>query len=178
MIFRPLPLAGACLIELQPQADDRGSFMRTFCRDEFAGHGLDPACAQSSVSRNTLRGTLRGMHFQADPHAECKLVRCSRGRLFDVIVDLRQGSPTRGRWHGTELDADRPLALYVPAGFAHGFLTLEDNTEVSYQISVPYRPEAARGFRWDDPGVAIAWPEAPRHLSERDRQLPAFADAC
>jgi dTDP-4-dehydrorhamnose 3,5-epimerase len=175
VIFRELPLAGAFLIELEPQRDERGLFARTFCEDEFRAHGLEPHVAQCNVSWNARRGTLRGLHYQAEPHAEAKLVRCARGAVFDVIVDLRRDSPSRGRWHAVELDAAGRRMLFVPAGFAQGFQTLADDTEVLYQMSTAYRPELARGIRWDDPTLSIKWPETgERIVSERDRSLPFF----
>jgi dTDP-4-dehydrorhamnose 3,5-epimerase len=175
--FEPAPIAGAFIVRAEPIEDERGFFARTWCRDEFLRHGLNPALAQCSASYNRRAGTLRGMHWQAAPHAEAKLVRCTRGALFDVIVDLRPGPATRGRWFGLELRAGAPEMLYVPEGCAHGFITLADDTEVFYQISVPYHPAAARGFRWDDPEVAIAWPRAPQVVSPADRALPLLRDA-
>jgi len=175
--FTPTPLAGAFVVSAERMADERGHFARLYCRDEFARHGLDPALAQSSVSWNRDSGTLRGMHYQAAPHAEAKLVRCTRGALFDVIVDLRPESGTRGSWFGMELAAGGDDMLYVPEGFAHGFLTLAADTEVHYQISVPYHPAASRGFRWDDPEVGISWPAQPAVISARDRELPLLRDA-
>lgn len=177
MKFTPTPLAGAFVVSAERLADERGHFARLYCRDEFARHGLDPSLAQCSVSWNRTTGTLRGMHYQAAPHAEAKLVRCTRGALFDVIVDLRPDSGTRGRWFGIELAAAGDDMLYVPEGFAHGFLTLAADTEVHYQISVPYHPPASRGFRWDDPEVGIAWPARPEVISPRDRELPLLRDA-
>ncbi|HEX6040824.1 dTDP-4-dehydrorhamnose 3,5-epimerase [Longimicrobium sp.] len=179
MIFVPTLLDGAWVVEPEPVEDERGFFARTWCADEFRARGLDPALAQCSVSFNRRRGTLRGMHFQAAPHAEAKLVRCTRGALWDVVVDLRPGSPTFTRWFGVELTADNHRALYVPQGFAHGFQTLADDTEVFYQISVPYAPGAGRGVRWDDPAFGIRWPHADaRILSDRDRAYPDFDPAC
>lgn len=177
MRFTPTPLAGAIVVSAERMADERGHFARLYCRDEFARHGLDPSLSQCSVSWNRTAGTLRGMHYQAAPHAEAKLVRCTRGALFDVIVDLRPGSGTRGRWFGLELAATGDDMLYVPEGFAHGFLTLAADTEVHYQISVPYQPAASRGFRWDDPEVGISWPARPEVISARDRELPLLRDA-
>jgi dTDP-4-dehydrorhamnose 3,5-epimerase len=175
MIFRELPLRGAFLIRMEPHGDDRGSFSRTFCAAEFEEHGLNPEIQQCSTSHNSRRGTLRGMHYQAEPHAEEKLVRCTRGAIYDVIVDLRPGSPTRGRWEAIELTDENRRMLYVPQGFAHGFQTLADDTEILYQISVRYHPESARGIRWNDPTLGIRWPEAPeRIISERDQRLPLF----
>ncbi len=177
MKFVPTPLAGAFVVRAERIADERGHFARLYCREEFARHGLDPSLAQCSVSGNRRAGTLRGMHYQSAPHAEAKLVRCTRGALFDVIVDLRPDSATRGRWFGIEMAAGSDDMLYVPEGFAHGFLTLADDTEVHYQISVPYHAPAARGFRWDDPEVGIAWPARPGVISARDRGLPLLRDA-
>jgi dTDP-4-dehydrorhamnose 3,5-epimerase len=168
-------VAGAYLVELEPKEDDRGFFARIWCRDEFAELRLNPEVAQVSISRNPRAGTLRGLHFQRAPHEEAKLVRCSRGAIFDVVVDLRPDSPTRGAWFGAELDEERGAALYVPEGCAHGFQTLVDDTDVLYLISYPYVPEAAAGVRWDDPVFAIGWPETPaRTISQRDRSWPDF----
>jgi dTDP-4-dehydrorhamnose 3,5-epimerase len=173
MRFVALELEGAHVIELEPYEDERGSFARIWCRDELADHGLTAELAQCSISRNARAGTLRGLHFQQAPHEEAKLVRCTRGSIFDVIVDLRPGSPTRFRWLGVELEAERGNALFVPEGFAHGFQTLVDDAEVLYMISHPYVPEASAGVRWDDPAFAIDWPEAAaRTISERDRSWP------
>lgn len=170
MRFVPLELDGAFLVELERYEDERGFFARTWDGGEFLAHGLAGGIVQSSISRNTSAGTLRGMHFQSAPHEETKLVRCTRGTIYDVIVDLRTGSATHQKWVGVELDADRATALYVPKGFAHGFQTLVDDTEVLYLMSTPYVPEASTGVRWDDPAFAIAWPEADsRTLSDRDR---------
>jgi dTDP-4-dehydrorhamnose 3,5-epimerase len=178
MQFRETKLRGAYQIELELHADDRGSFARTYCSREFEAHGLNPRIAQCNVSCNDRRGTVRGMHYQAAPHQEAKLIRCSRGALYDVIVDLRPESPTFREWTGVELIAQpgRPSGmLYVPAGFAHGFQTLADDTEVLYQMSEFYAPDAARGFRWNDPAFAIAWPAPVSIISERDRTYPDFA---
>jgi dTDP-4-dehydrorhamnose 3,5-epimerase len=175
MIFRETPLAGLFLIEPEPRSDERGFFARTFCADEFRAHGLDPCVAQCSVSFNRRRGTLRGLHFQRAPHEEDRLVRCTAGAIFDVAVDLRDGSATRGRWWGITLSAAERNQLYVPKGFAHGFLTLEDDVEVAYQMSVPYTPEGAAGYRYDDPAFAIEWPFPPVVIAQRDLELPWFA---
>lgn len=177
MKFLPTPLAGAFVVRAERMADERGHFARLYCREEFARQGLDPSLAQCSASWNRRARTLRGMHYQAAPHAETKLVRCTRGALFDVIVDLRPDSATRGRWFGIELSAVGDDMLYVPAGFAHGFLTLAADTEVHYQISTPYQPAASRGFRWDDPEVGITWPVQPEVISPRDHGLPLLRDA-
>ncbi len=172
--FLPTPIAGAWLIEMEPVEDERGAFARSFCREEFARHGLNPAVAQCSVSTNRRKGTLRGMHYQAAPHEETKLVRCTRGAIHDVILDLRPQSPTFRKWFAVELSADNRRMLYVPAGFAHGFQSLTDNTEVFYQISTPYHPESARGVRWDDPAFGIEWPATERIISDKDRHYPDF----
>jgi dTDP-4-dehydrorhamnose 3,5-epimerase len=174
--FRETALAGVWIVEPEPVTDRRGFFARTWCRREFAARGLDPALAQCSVSYNTRRGTVRGLHFQAAPHAEAKLVRCTRGAIHDVAVDVRHGSPTFGRWVAAELTADNHSMLYVPEGVAHGFQTLTDEAEVFYQISAFHEPDAARGVRWDDPTVGVAWPVAEVTVSERDARLPRLAD--
>ncbi|MDX1656340.1 MAG: dTDP-4-dehydrorhamnose 3,5-epimerase [Candidatus Competibacteraceae bacterium] len=177
MIFHPTPLAGVWLIEPQPMADRRGFFARTFCAREFAQRGLNAQLSQCSISHNRRRGVLRGLHYQAQPLPEAKLVRCSRGRIFDVAVDLRPASPTRGQWFAAELDADNRRALYIPEGCAHGFQTLVDDSEVFYQISADYRPQLSRGIRWDDPTLAIRWPlPGSAILSERDRTLPLLQE--
>jgi dTDP-4-dehydrorhamnose 3,5-epimerase len=175
MIFRETPLAGAFVIEAERIEDERGFFARTYSREDLASHGLDPEIAQCSVSFNHRRGTLRGLHFQTAPFEEVKLVRCTRGSIWDVIVDIRPGSPTRGKHFAAVLSAEERNALYIPRGFAHGFITLEDASEVFYQISAPYSAEHARGYRWDDPTFAIPWPEPATVISERDRNLPLFS---
>ena len=172
MKFTATPLAGSFVVELARMEDERGFFARSFCREEFLAHGLNPAIAQCNLSWNRLKGTLRGMHYQAAPREEAKLVRCTRGAVYDVIVDLREGSPTRHHWYALRLDADNRLGLYVPTGFAHGFQALEDGSEVLYQMSEFYKPELARGLRWDDPRLAIAWPLSDPIVSERDRAHP------
>lgn len=174
MVFRQTELKGAYLIELEPIADERGFFARTFCRREFERHGLNPTVAQCSISCNRAKGTLRGMHYQAAPHGEVKLVRCLAGSIYDVIIDLRPDSATRGKWLAVELGTRHGSMLYIPEGFAHGFQTLEDDTQVLYQISEFYEPASARGVRWDDPAFAIDWPVGPRILSERDRSYPDY----
>jgi dTDP-4-dehydrorhamnose 3,5-epimerase len=176
VIFRPTPLAGVFLVEIERREDERGFFARTFCREEFAAHGLEPAVAQCSVSFNRTAGTVRGMHYQAPPRREAKLVRCTRGAIFDAVVDLHPDSPTFGRPFTVELTADGHLALYVPPELAHGFQTLEDDTEVLYQMSEAYAPGFDRGFRWNDAAVGIAWPRPAAVISERDRALPLFAE--
>lgn len=175
MIFKETELKGSYLIELEPAVDERGFFARTFCRHEFERHGLNPSVAQCNISYNRKRGTLRGMHYQAAPRGEVKLVHCIAGSVYDVIIDLRPDSATYGKWLAVELAAhsDRNM-LYVPDGFAHGFQTLEDDTLVFYQMSEFYEPASARGIRWDDPGFAIRWPDIPPILSERDRSFSDF----
>lgn len=175
MIFVPAPLAGAFVIELKRLEDDRGFFARSFCREEFEKHGLNPSVDQCNVSFNPRRGTLRGMHFQADPHAEDKLVRCTQGVIWDVIVDLRTGSPSYAKWFGVELSASSRRALYIPKGFAHGFQTLSDDAEVLYMMAESYHPGFARGVRWNDPAFAIEWPIADPIISDRDRALPLLS---
>lgn len=175
MIFRETPLSGAWVIDIEPLEDERGFFARTFCREEFETHGLDSTVVQSSVSFNQQERTLRGMHYQAAPHEEIKVVRCTAGAVFDVIIDLRPHSPTFTQWHAETLSAENRTMLYIPGGFAHGFLTLEDHTEVLYQMSEFYYPDSARGVRWDDPTFAIEWPAEPRLISNRDRGYPDFA---
>jgi dTDP-4-dehydrorhamnose 3,5-epimerase len=170
--FVELDLPGAFLVELERNEDERGFFARTFCEREFAARGLLTRFPQCSLSRNLRRGTLRGMHYQAAPHQEAKLVRCVAGAVHDVIVDMGADSPCRWRWVGRRLDAREGVALYVPPGFAHGFLTLEDGTDVFYQTSEFHLPEAARGWRWNDPAVAVAWPFEPLVVSARDRGDP------
>ena len=177
MILHPAPIAGVFLVALERIEDERGSFARTFDRAAFRAHGLDPTVAQCNLSTNRRRGTLRGLHWQAAPHQEHKLVRVTRGAIWDVAVDLREGSPTRGRHFAAVLSAANGDALFVPAGCAHGFVTLEDDSELVYQISTPYSAAHARGVRWDDPELAIPWPLAPAVISERDGGLPSWAEA-
>jgi dTDP-4-dehydrorhamnose 3,5-epimerase len=173
--FTATPLAGAWLIAVEPQEDERGSFARVWCAREFGAQGLDTRLVQASVSLNRRRGTLRGMHWQASPHEETKLVRCTRGAIHDVIIDLRPDSPTFTRHFAAELTADNRLALYVPQGLAHGFQTLADETEVLYQMSAFHVPEAGRGVRWNDPAFGIRWPIAPPVLNQRDATYPDFS---
>lgn len=173
MIFRETALPGVYVVEIEPRSDHRGLFARTWCQREFVEHRLNAGLVQVSLSFNKHRGTLRGMHYQAAPHAEAKLVRCTRGAIWDVALDLRQGSPTFRRYVGVELTADNRKALYIPEGVAHGFQTLEDDTEVLYQMSEFYAPEAARGVRYDDPAFAIPWPISQPILLERDRAYPS-----
>jgi dTDP-4-dehydrorhamnose 3,5-epimerase len=174
MIFTALALPGAFLIEVEPQADERGSFARIWCAREFGARGLSDRIAECAVSFNRRRGTLRGMHYQAAPHAQAKVVHCARGAIYDVIIDLRSGSSTYLRWLAVPLLARSGQRLYVSEGFAHGFQTLEDDTEVVYQMSDCYCPEAERGIRWDDPTFAIAWPDARPTISSKDRGYSDF----
>jgi dTDP-4-dehydrorhamnose 3,5-epimerase len=172
MKFAATPLSGAYVIDAQRAEDERGFFARAFCAEEFAAHGLAAPVNQCSISFNARKGTLRGLHFQAVPHAEDKLVRCTSGAIFDVIVDLRSGSPTARQWFGTELTALNHRSLYIPQGFAHGFISLADRTEVLYMISVPYAADFARGLRWNDPALGIRWPMEPVVISARDAAFP------
>jgi dTDP-4-dehydrorhamnose 3,5-epimerase len=176
MQFHQTPLAGVWILELDRLGDERGWFARSFDAEEFAARGMNPAVVQCNTSFNARRGTLRGMHYQADPHGESKLVRCVRGAIFDVALDLREGSPTRLGWHGVELSEENRLALYIPAGLAHGFQSLSENTELLYLMGDPFVAEAARGVRWDDPAFAIQWPEldVERTISERDATYPDY----
>jgi dTDP-4-dehydrorhamnose 3,5-epimerase len=175
MIFTPTELEGAYLIDLEPREDERGFFARAWAEEEFAEHGLSTDVVQANIAFNRRTGTLRGMHFQRDPHAEVKVVRCTRGALYDVIVDLRPGSPTHTRWIGVELTADNRRALYVPEGFAHGYQTLADDTEAYYQVSAAYASHAEGGVRWNDPAFGIEWPAPePPVMSDKDRAWPDY----
>jgi len=172
MIFTQSPLSGAYVVDMQPLPDERGFFARSYCADEFAAHGLGPELRQCSVSYNARKGTLRGMHYQGPPHEEHKLVRCTAGAIFDVIVDIRAASPTYRRWYGAELTQDNRRSLFIPPGFAHGFVSLTDHAEVYYMISVAHAPQFSRGLRWNDPAFAIKWPLPPAVISERDAGYP------
>ena len=174
MKFAAAGLAGAFIIDIERLPDERGFFARTFCRDEFAAQGLRTEFVQCNTSFNQRRGTLRGMHFQSEPHAEAKLVRCTRGAIHDVIVDLRPESPTYCRWVAVELTADNERMLYVPEGVAHGFQTLADASEVFYQMATMFRPESAAGVRWNDPAFDIRWPLADPIVSARDAGYSDF----
>jgi len=174
MIFTETTLRGAFLIDIERHEDERGFFARSWCRREFEAHGLNPEIAQCNVSFNVRKGTLRGMHYQIEPSEEAKLVRCTRGALCDVIVDLRPDSPSFKQHVSEVLTAENRRMLFVPEGFAHGFLTLEDATEVLYQMSEYHVPERGRGFRWNDPAFGIAWPAEVVVISERDRDYPDF----
>jgi len=176
LTFHKTKLPGVFEINLDSKPDERGLFARTWCQKEFENSGLNPKLVQCSVSFNTRKGTLRGLHYQAAPYPEAKLVRCTRGALFDVVVDLRADSPTFRDWIGVILTATDRNMLYVPEGCGHGFLTLEDETEVFYQMSEFYHPELARGVRWDDPAFQIVWPAEAQVISERDRSYPNFEE--
>lgn len=176
MNFLPTKLNGAYIVEPELLEDERGSFARTFCQNEFREHGLKDIFVQCNISLNKKKGTLRGMHYQAPPHDEAKLVRCTAGAVCDVIVDLRRTSPTYRQWISVELTAANRRALYVPEGFAHGFQSLCEDSELFYQMSEFYHPESARGFRWDDAAFAIHWPLAVSRLSQSDRDYPDYAD--
>jgi dTDP-4-dehydrorhamnose 3,5-epimerase len=174
MKYHETKLPGVFEISIEPMADERGFFARSWCEKEFEAHGLNPALVQCNISVNKRKGTLRGVHYQVAPHSETKLVRCTRGAIFDVIVDLRSDSPTFKRWVGIVLTAEKRNMAYVPEGCAHGFLTLGDDTEVFYQMSQFYNTEAARGVRWNDPAFAIDWPAKVEVISERDGAYPNF----
>ena len=174
MKFVETPLAGAYLIDLEKRGDDRGFFARVFCRKEFGDVGLARSFVQVNNSSSADEGTLRGMHYQLHPYAETKVVRCIRGALWDCIIDLRIGSPTFGQWYGAVLAAEERRMLYVPKGFAHGFITLEPNTEAFYFVDEFYAPQHERGVRWNDPQFGIEWPAEPKVLSEKDANHPDF----
>ncbi len=174
MLFQKTKLAGIRLIDLQPASDDRGFFARIYCEREFTGHGLVTSFPQHSTSFNARKGTLRGMHYQRAPHGETKVVRCTSGSIFDVVVDVRDDSPTRGQWQGFELSADNRRAVYIAEGFAHGFQALTENAEVTYMISAFHVPDAAAGFRYDDPAIGIVWPLPVSTISPRDLGWPGL----
>jgi dTDP-4-dehydrorhamnose 3,5-epimerase len=174
MIFVETALKGAFIIEPEKLEDERGFFARTWCQQEFATHGLNPLLVQCNISFNRRKGTLRGIHYQAKPHEEARLVRCTRGAIYDVIIDLRPYSPTFKQWAAFELTANNHRMLYVPEGYAHGFQTLEDHTEVFYQMSEFYAPAQAGGVRWNDPTFGIQWPPAERIISKQDQSYPNF----
>lgn len=174
MQFHDTAIAGVRTIDLDKRGDDRGFFARVFCQNEFEQAGLVRSIAQVNNSLGAKAGTLRGLHYQRAPHQETKIVRCLRGSLWDVALDLREGSPTFGKWHGEKLTADNRRMLYVPKGCAHGFITLEDDTEILYLVDEFYAPEAERTVRWDDPEFAIDWPIEPTVVSDKDRAAPYF----
>lgn len=174
MKFKELPLKGAYLIDLEPQQDDRGFFSRVFCRNELADQGLKTGIVQANLSQNHERGTLRGMHYQRAPHAEVKMVRCTRGAIYDVIIDIRPDSPTYLQWHGEELTDENRTTLYVPEGFAHGYQSLTDDSEVLYFVTAFYAPDHEGAIRWNDPSFEIDWPIAEPIVSEKDAAHPDF----
>lgn len=175
MRFAATAVQGAMIVELDGHEDPRGYFARTFCEEEFSRAGLEMRIVQTNISRNPKRLTLRGMHYQAEPHGEPKIVHCVRGWIFDVAVDLRPQSPTYRRWAGVELDADNNRLFYIPRGCAHGFLTLEANSDIVYLMGAPYVADSGRGVRWDDPTFGVEWPAAPAEMSERDRGYADFS---
>lgn len=175
MLFEKTALEGGYIIDVKEIADDRGFFARAWCQHEFEEHGLTSKLAQANISFNRYKGTLRGLHYQASPHEEAKLVRCTKGGIFDVMVDLRPASSTYGKWVGVELTAENHRMLLVPEGFAHGFQTLQDDTEVFYQVSEFYTPDAEQGARYDDPTFEIAWPLEVSVISDKDASWPAYS---
>lgn len=182
MVFTETKLKGAYIIDLKPIEDERGFFARSFCKNEFERLGLIGQVLQTNISTNKKKGTLRGLHMQLEPHGEVKLVRCTKGAIFDVMVDMREASPTYKQWVGVELTEDNYRMLYVPKGFAHGYLTLVDNTDVTYQVSDVYAPGFERCFRWDEPTFGIEWPIEPVVISEKDRShaflsMPSLSSA-
>jgi dTDP-4-dehydrorhamnose 3,5-epimerase len=174
MIFQDIKIRGAFEIHVEAKPDERGFFARTWCQEEFEKRGLNPRLVQCSISFSVRKGTLRGMHYQADPYAEAKLVRCTQGAIYDVVIDLRPKSPTFKTWIAVDLTAEKRNMVYIPEGCAHGFLTMADESEVLYQMSEIYNPGSARGVRWDDPTFQIVWPAKVEVISERDRTYPDF----
>lgn len=174
MLFNPMRLSGSYLIECEPFKDDRGELIKSFSKEAFSRIGLEADFVECNISRNLTKGTLRGMHFQASPYEEVKLISCTRGSLYDVIVDLRPDSSTYKEWIAIELRAEDRKLIYVPKGFAHGFQTLEDDTELFYQVSAPYRPAYGRGVRWNDPAFKIIWPLEVTRISQKDRECRDF----
>lgn len=177
MLFEPLSVAGAFLVKPEPLVDERGLFARVWCEAEFSKHGIPMQPVQANVGFSPRRGTLRGLHYQVAPDLEAKLVRCTRGVVYDVLVDLRPDSPTYLKWCAVELDAEARWSVYVPPLCAHGYLTLSDDAEVYYQASAPFAPQSARGVRWDDPVLSIQWPIAVELVSDRDRSWPLLAES-
>ena len=176
MIFTKTNLEGAYVIDIEKKEDDRGFFARTFCAQEFLSNELDSTFVQANTSFNYKKGTLRGMHFQKSPYEEDKLVRCTKGSIFDVIIDIRKDSPTYKKWFGVELSEENRKSLFVPKGFAHGYLTLEDNSEVTYLVTEFYTPEADSGIKFDDPAFNIEWPMTPVVISEKDSNHPDYKE--
>lgn len=175
MIFLETELSGSYVIDLERLEDARGFFARSWCQREYAAHGLNPRLVQCNISFNPFKGTLRGMHYQVTPFEEAKLIRCTRGSIYDVVVDLRSNSASFGKYFSIVLTSENRKMLYVPEGFAHGFMTMEDHTEVFYQMSEFYAPEHAKGFRWNDPVFGIRWPGEVKIMSDRDRSYPDFS---
>jgi len=175
MRFTATPLAGAFIIDVQRHEDSRGFFARTYCEQEFAAHGINQQPVQSNISFNTTRGTLRGMHYQRAPYAEAKLVRCTAGKIFDVIVDIRENSPTLHHWFSIELDSTSHRAIYIPEGFAHGFQTLEARSEVFYEMFRVFQPGHAEGLHWNDPTLGIKWPLDVMAISKKDEAYPSLS---
>jgi len=174
MKFLQTNIPGVFLIDIEPITDERGMFARLWCKEEFKQAGLSTDLSQFSISYNNLRGTLRGMHYQLPPHAETKIIRCTQGAVYDVVLDLRNSSPTYKKWYGCELSSENHRMLYVPEGLAHGFITLVDHTEMLYQISTSYAVQSAQGVRWNDPSFSISWPFLPMVISARDTSYPDF----
>lgn len=168
MTFTETPIAGLWVIELEPVRDHRGFFARTFCEDDFRARGLESHVAECSIAFNARAGTLRGMHYQREPHGQVKLVRCARGAVYDAVIDLRPHSATYRQWFAVELTAENGRMLYIPKGLAHGYQTVEDGTEISYQMSSPHHPEAAAGVRWNDPAFGVPWPREVTVIADRD----------
>lgn len=174
MNFESIDIEDAFVIDLEKYEDERGFFARTYCAREFQDHGITNELVQANTSLNHFQGTVRGMHYQAEPYGEAKLIRCIRGSIFDVMIDMRTGSPSRLRWFGTELNENNHRMVYIPAGCAHGFMTLKDNTEVIYQVSEFYTPASEKGIRWNDPFFNIDWPGEARIISEKDQSWENF----
>lgn len=170
MLFTETKLKGAFIIQLEKRGDERGFFARTFCQKEFADHDLNTQLSQGNIGYSRFKGTLRGMHYQAKPHAEAKLVRCTKGAVFDVAIDLRPGSATYRQWFGVTLSSDNYKMFYIPEDFAHGYMTIENHSELTYMVSTFYAPSAERGVRWDDPAFNIKWPFSPKIISEKDKK--------
>jgi dTDP-4-dehydrorhamnose 3,5-epimerase len=176
MKFSETKLYGAFVIELEKRGDERGFFARTFCQNEFAAHGLNTQLVQANMSYSRFEGTLRGMHYQEPPYAEAKLLRCTKGRIFDVAVDMRPDSTTYRQWFGIELNDQNYKMFYIPEGFAHGYMTLCEHAELMYLVSEFYAPQAEKGFRWDDPAIGIQWPMEPAVISDKDRNWADLTD--
>lgn len=176
MIVSETRIPGVRTIDIEPRVDERGFFARTFCQEEMAAHGIEMRIVQANISWSRSRGTLRGLHYQVEPHGEPKIVRCTRGSIWDVVVDLRRDSPTYRQWVAVELTAANHRMLFIPRGLAHGFLTLTDDTELHYDMGASYVPAAARAIRWDDPAFGITWPFPPQVISDQDRRAASWAE--